>query len=74
MGILSKLFKKKEAVATNTFVSKVNNENLQNSYVTVKEKVSIDESGIPEFQGEYAKTIFLYAMSKPSPIRKKLSM
>ncbi|VYT62127.1 hypothetical protein [Clostridium tertium] len=70
MGILSKLFKKKEAVTADRFANKVNNTNSKSLSFKVKEKVSVDESEIPEYQGDYAKAIFLYAMSKPSPIKR----
>lgn len=63
MGFLNKLFGQKES---NAIADKVD---IENSESVTKEKISLREPEIPSFQGDYAKTIFLNSMSKPSPIK-----
>lgn len=58
MGLFSNLFRKRDNLQS---TPSVNN--------TVKAGVVSDDPDIPPFQGDYAKTIFLWAHSKASPIK-----
>lgn len=60
MGFLSKLFSKKE---------KVTNPSVKIT-ITSKSNVNSWEPDIPPFQGDYAKTIFLWAHEKANVVRK----
>jgi len=52
-------------------VKKENNATvIDTSLGKISISVQHNESEIPPLQGDYAKTVFLWAFSKPSPIRK----
>ena len=59
MGLLSKIFGKKES------------EKNQEIKVEIRAELKVTQPDVPEFQGDYAKTIFLWAHDKACPIRKK---
>lgn len=71
MGLLSNLFKKpednekaskqKSTSSTSTLVGKIN--------ISVSVSPSQYNPEIPPLQGDYAKTVFLWAFSKPQPVR-----
>lgn len=58
MGFFSNLFKKKE-----------NTQPAPTINITVKTGVETNDPDIPPLQGDYAKTVFLWAHSKASPIK-----
>lgn len=58
MGFFSNLFKKKE-----------NMQSAPTFNITVKTGVVTNDPDIPPLQGDYAKTVFLWAHSKASPIK-----
>ena len=62
MSFLSKLFGKKDASQIETVPEKVS--------LTVTGNVSYSTE-IPSLQGDYAKTVFLWAHDKASPVRKQ---
>lgn len=68
MGLIDKLFGKKEMVNQQPVYQekKANFKSIVQIENTVK---AVNEMDIPEFQGDYAKTIFLNALSKPTPIK-----
>lgn len=58
MSFFSKLFKKKENVQPAPAID-----------ISVKTSVVVNDPDIPPLQGDYAKTIFLWAHSKASPVK-----
>lgn len=58
MGFLSDLFKKKEKLQIEVKTSHIE-----------KTRIISDDPNIPPFQGDYAKTVFLWAHSKASPVK-----
>lgn len=71
MGIFSELFKKDVSENESVPVKKENIPALIDaSLVNVSVSVQHNEPEIPPLQGNYAKAVFLWAFSKPSPIRK----
>lgn len=61
MGLLSKLFGKKES-------DKIEEKIVPN--IEIKTGLRVEEPAIPELQGDYAKTVFLWAHDKASPVKK----
>lgn len=73
MDFFAKLFKKNGNERSTIPGKKENEDNTDNiPQVNVRDSFSVgyNESEIPLLQGDYAKTVFLWAFSRPAPIRK----
>lgn len=67
MGLLSKLFgKNKDSHAPNQVTIETPKIEIQ---ITSKLNTTICEPGVPSYQGDYAKTIFLWANAKATPVK-----